>query len=91
MTNEMVDEVKKKKLPIVIFKANFEKANDSVRWKFLSSLMKIMGFPTKWIMWIKECLEFTVVSVLVNGSSTEKFKMKKGKEPKPINSMLTIC
>lgn len=33
VTNEIVNEVKKQKLPIVIFKADFEKAYDITRWK----------------------------------------------------------
>lgn len=40
--------------------------------------MKIMGFPDRWILWIKACLESASVFVLVNGSPTEEFHMKRG-------------
>lgn len=37
-----------------------------------------MGFPAKWIKWIKVCIESPTVSVLVNGSPTDEFKMGRG-------------
>lgn len=44
IANKVVDEAKRRKAVCFIFKANFEKVYDSVRWKFLYSLMGIMGF-----------------------------------------------
>lgn len=70
VANEIVDEAEAKKLQCCSFKADFEKAYDSVRWCFLYSLMKIMRFSTKWVQWIKGCIEPALVSVLVNGSPT---------------------
>lgn len=40
--------------------------------------MKTMGFLDKWIRWIEECLKSASVSVLVNSSPTEEFKMMRG-------------
>jgi len=37
-----------------------------------------LGFYEKWISWIKACLESVSVSVLVNGSPTKEFILKKG-------------
>jgi len=37
-----------------------------------------MGFHSKWIKWVKGCLETATVSVLVNGSPTEEFKPTRG-------------
>lgn len=78
MANEIVDEAKKRKYSYFLLKADFEKAYDTVRWKFLYSLMRIMGFSEKWVQWIKECLESASISVLVNDSPIEEFSMKKG-------------
>lgn len=78
MANKVVDEVKRRKKPCIIFKADFEKAYDSVRWKFLYSMLKIMCFLERWVLWVMECLESALVSVLVNGSPIEEFNMKKG-------------
>ncbi|GLT28935.1 hypothetical protein SLA2020_038370 [Shorea laevis] len=76
--NEVVEEIKKKKVSSFIFKADFEKAYDCVNWSFLDEMMWRLGFGEKWREWIKECLQTASVSVLVNGSPTEEFKMERG-------------
>ncbi|GKV25647.1 hypothetical protein SLEP1_g35046 [Rubroshorea leprosula] len=76
--NEVVEEIRRKKISSFIFKADFEKAYDSVNWAFLDEMMRRLGFGEKWRLWIKECLQTATVSVLVNGSPTEEFKMEKG-------------
>lgn len=78
VANEIVDEVKKRKEPCIIFKADFEKAYDSVRWKFLYEILGYMGFLARWVTWIKACIESPTISILVNGSPTEEFKMRRG-------------
>ncbi|GLT68412.1 hypothetical protein SLA2020_406460, partial [Shorea laevis] len=78
IANEVIHEAKKRKRPTLIFKADFEKAYDSVNWNFLDSMMEKLGFCLKWRRWIRECLSTSSVSVLVNGSPTEEFRMKKG-------------
>ena len=37
-----------------------------------------LGFHSKWIKWVKGCLEFVSVSVLINGSPTTEFKPSRG-------------
>ncbi|XP_068487036.1 uncharacterized protein [Phaseolus vulgaris] len=37
-----------------------------------------MGFHSKWISWIRGCMESATISVLVNGSPTEEFKPSRG-------------
>ncbi|GKV28181.1 hypothetical protein SLEP1_g37265 [Rubroshorea leprosula] len=76
--NEVVEEIRRKKISSFIFKADFEKAYDSVNWDFLDEMMRRLGFGEKWRLWIKECLQTASVSVLANGSLTEEFKMEKG-------------
>lgn len=78
IANEVLHEVKNLGKPSTIFKVDFEKAYDSVRWRFLFYMMRRLNFGEKWISWIKGCLESSFVSVLVNGSPTSEFKMKKG-------------
>lgn len=67
IANELVDEAQKCRKSMVLFKVDFEKAYDSVDWKFLDYVMERMGFVAKWRSWISECLSFASVSVLVNG------------------------
>jgi len=61
----------------VIVKINFEKAYDLVKWEFLYYMIKILGFCSKWIQWIKSYLESASIFVLVSGSPREKFKPTK--------------
>ena len=69
---------KKKKKMGLIFKVDFEKAYDSVEWSFLLDCLRKMGFGRKWISWIKACLASARISVLVNGSPSKEFPMRKG-------------
>ena len=36
------------------------------------------GFGSRWIRWIKECVESARISILVNGSPTTEFRPQKG-------------
>ncbi|KAK1258252.1 hypothetical protein QJS04_geneDACA012762 [Acorus gramineus] len=49
-------------------KVDLRKAFDSIRWPFIYNVLKGMNFPSKWIMWIKECIETPKFSILINGS-----------------------
>lgn len=62
----------------MVIKLDFEKAFDSVNWDFLFSMLSNFGFGMKWISWIKECVSTAKLSVLVNGSPTDKFHLQKG-------------
>ncbi|GKE37099.1 RNA-directed DNA polymerase, eukaryota, reverse transcriptase zinc-binding domain protein [Tanacetum coccineum] len=57
----------------MIFKVDFEKAYDSVRWNFLMDVLKKFGFGDKWCRWIQGCLDSSRGSVLINGSPTTEF------------------
>lgn len=41
-------------------------------------MMRRFNFCEKWIAWVMGCLDSSFVSVLVNGSPTNEFKMEKG-------------
>lgn len=74
----MVDDARRVKKDLLIFKVNFEKAYDFVDWKYLDDVIAKMNFQTLWRKWIIECVITTMTSVLVNGSPTFEFKMKRG-------------
>jgi len=78
VANETVDYLKKEKESGVFVKVDFEKAYDSVDWKFLYYMLGRLGFNNTWIKWIKAYIESTTVFILVNGSPTEEFKPKRG-------------
>ncbi|GKV42785.1 hypothetical protein SLEP1_g50152 [Rubroshorea leprosula] len=89
--NEVVDEVKKRKKPAFVFKADFEKAYDCVDWSFLDWMMERCGFGTKWRGWITECLSNARISVLVNGSPTMEVEVGKGlRQADPLSPFLFL-
>ncbi|GJT34626.1 RNA-directed DNA polymerase, eukaryota, reverse transcriptase zinc-binding domain protein [Tanacetum coccineum] len=62
---------------MLIFKVDFEKAFDSVSWKYLDFVLHSLGFGNKWRSWIRACLYSSRAFVLVNGSPTSKFSIKR--------------
>ncbi|GJS39763.1 putative RNA-directed DNA polymerase, eukaryota [Tanacetum coccineum] len=62
----------------LLFKVDFEKAFDSVNWKFLLNVMRQMGFGLKWRKWIYSCLASASISIIINSSPTKEFKMERG-------------
>ncbi|KAL4361181.1 hypothetical protein GQ457_04G021940 [Hibiscus cannabinus] len=74
----MVDYMKRKGIPGVVFKADFRKAYDSVDWDFMLFVLKSMGFGDKWIVWMKACVSTAHISVLLNGSPTRTFQISRG-------------
>lgn len=58
VANEIINAAKKKKWLMYLFKLDFEKAYDSVSWKFLDYMMVRTGFNDKWRMWMNACIFF---------------------------------
>ncbi|GKA85425.1 RNA-directed DNA polymerase, eukaryota [Tanacetum coccineum] len=89
--NELIHWCKSKKKQTMIFKVDFEKAFDSVRWDYLDDVLKHFGFGTKWRSWIQNCLLSSRGSILVNGSPTSEFQFYKGlKQGDPLSPFLFI-
>lgn len=59
-----MDEERRKKKEVLLFKVDFEKAYDLVDWDFLEFVMQKMGFHEKLRKWRSECLSTSFVSVL---------------------------
>ncbi|GJV56777.1 RNA-directed DNA polymerase, eukaryota [Tanacetum coccineum] len=89
--NEVMQWSKAKNKHTMIFKVDFEKAFDSVRWDFLVDVLKKFGFGDHWCNWIKSCLCSSRGSILVNGSPTSEFQFQKGlKQGDPLSPFLFI-
>ncbi|GJT32028.1 RNA-directed DNA polymerase, eukaryota [Tanacetum coccineum] len=87
--NELLSWCKYKHSKALIFKIDFEKAFDSVRWDYLDVVLNNFGFGSKWRGWIQGCLNSAMGSILVNGSPTTEFKFSKGLKQE-IDESLTL-
>ncbi|GJZ72750.1 putative RNA-directed DNA polymerase, eukaryota, reverse transcriptase zinc-binding domain protein, partial [Tanacetum coccineum] len=83
--SEIIDWYKKRKKKLLLFKVDFEKAFDSVSWKYLDHTLCMLGFGVKWRNWIKACLLSARTSILINGSPTLEFSLKRGLRQGPLS------
>lgn len=88
---EIVDEARKRKKELILFKVDFEKAFDSIDWGYLDEVMCKTGFPFLWRKWIKECFGTATALVLVNGSPTDEFPLERGsRQVDPLSPFLFL-
>jgi hypothetical protein len=94
--HETVHELHRKKLSGVIFKIDFEKAYDKVKWPFLLQTLRMKGFSPKWISWIESFISGGSVAIKVNDDVGPFFQIKRafGKEtlsPQSYSTLSLIC
>nr|GEV37625.1 ribonuclease H-like domain, reverse transcriptase, RNA-dependent DNA polymerase [Tanacetum cinerariifolium] len=81
----------KGKTKAMVFKADFEKAFDSVRWDYLDGILSNFDFGAKWRGWIQSCLNLEMGSIIVNGSPSSEYSFHKGlKQGDPLSPFLFI-
>nr|GEW71103.1 reverse transcriptase domain, reverse transcriptase zinc-binding domain protein [Tanacetum cinerariifolium] len=91
IANETMVYLRNKKKKSSVFKVDFEKVYDSLNWRFLRDIIKKMGFEDKWCKWVDYCLSSSSISILVNGSSSEEFRLEKGvRQGDPLSPFLFI-
>ena len=76
--HETLHELHTKKKDGVIFKIDFEKAYDKVKWSFLQQTLRMKGFSQKWCQWVKTFTEGGNVNIKVNDQLGSYFQTKKG-------------
>ncbi|GKB27051.1 E-beta-farnesene synthase [Tanacetum coccineum] len=63
--NELFHWCKKKKIQTMIFKVDFEKAYDLVRWDYLDDVLNKFSFGDRWCGWIQICLRSSRGSIIM--------------------------
>nr|GFA22905.1 RNA-directed DNA polymerase, eukaryota [Tanacetum cinerariifolium] len=91
VVNELLAWCNKKKKQAFMFKVDFAKAYDSVRWDYLLDVLQAFSFGSNWCKWIRGILSSSMASILINGSPTSEFPLLCGlKQGNPLAFYLFI-
>ena len=76
--HETIHELHTKKQDGVIFKIDFEKTYNKVKWSFLQQTQRMKGFSPKWCRWIEGMIKGGSVGIKINGDVGHYFQTKRG-------------
>ena len=76
--HETVHEIHTKKLDGIIFKVDFEKAYDKVKWSFLQQALRMKGFNQRWRDQVDTFIQKGSVGIRVNDDIGHYFQTHKG-------------
>jgi hypothetical protein len=76
--HETIHELHSKKQDGVIFKIDFEKAYDKVKWSFLQQTLRMKGFSQTWCKWVEKFTQGGNVNIKVNDQLGPYFQTRKG-------------
>jgi hypothetical protein len=87
--HETIHELHRKKMDGILFKIDFEKAYDKVKWSFLQQVMRMKGFDPKWCDMMKSFVQGGSVGVRVNDDIGHNFQTRKGlRQGDPLSPIL---
>ena len=76
--HETLHEIHSKKLDGVVFKVDFEKAYDKVKWPFLQQALRMKGFDEAWRKQVESFVQGGSVGIKVNDDIGQYFQTLKG-------------
>jgi hypothetical protein len=76
--HETIHELHSKKQDGVIFKIDFDKAYDMVKWSFLQQTLRMKGFSQTWCKWVEKFTQGGNVNIKVNDQLGPYFQTRKG-------------
>ena len=87
--HETIHELHRKKQSGVIFKIDFVKAYDKVKWSFVQKTMRMKGFSQKWCEWIEAFIQGGHVGIKINDQIGQNFQTLKGlRQGDPLSPIL---
>ena len=88
---DIMEYLENKQKPGLLMLIDFEKAFDSISWKFMYNVLEFLGFPSDYINWIKLMNQNFTASVVQAGVRSAPITIARGcKQGDPIASYLFI-
>jgi len=76
--HETIHELHSKKQDEVIFKIDFEKAYDKVKWSFVQQTLRMKDFSIKWCRQVEQLTQWENVNIKANNQLGPYFQTKEG-------------
>jgi hypothetical protein len=76
--HEIIHEMHRKKLDGMLFKIDFEKPYDKVKWPFLQQVLRMKGFDPVWCDEIKQFVQGGSLGIRLNDVIGHNFQTRKG-------------
>ncbi|KAE8716557.1 L-tryptophan--pyruvate aminotransferase 1 [Hibiscus syriacus] len=91
-TQELVKGYERKSIsPRCALKIDLQKAFNFLHWEFISSILKAIELPPKFIVWIEACFTEARYSISFNGSLISYFKGERGiRQGDPLSPILFV-
>jgi uncharacterized protein (DUF952 family) len=87
--HETIHELHRKKIDGVLFKIDFEKVYDKVKWEFLQQTLRMKGFSHKWCDLVTKFVEGGSVGIRVDDDIDHYFQTRKGlRQGDPLSPIL---